>query len=59
MLYFDVGEWKVEPLMRFDLDVLLIAFGSIEYLLSELRVAAKRTDMGPFACVVGLLAETE
>ena len=54
MLYFDVGEWKVEPLVRLDLDVLLIAFSSVEYLLSELRVAAKRINMGPFACVAKL-----
>jgi hypothetical protein len=40
--------------MRLDLDVLLIAFSSVEYLLSELRVAAKRINMGPFACVAKL-----
>jgi len=54
VLYFDVGEWKVEPLMRLDLDVLLVAFSSVEYLLSELRVTAKRINVGPFACVAKL-----
>jgi hypothetical protein len=54
VLNFDVGDWKVEPLVRLDLDVLLIAFSSVEYLLSELRVAAKRINMGPFACVAKL-----
>ena len=31
---FDIGEWKVVPLMRLDLDVLFIAISSVEYLLS-------------------------